>query len=124
MPANRRHFLSVNTLFFAGLNMGEIGIMALPMLLIVMIGEIDLSVASMLGLSGAVLGRLYDGGASLGVSVLVALLVGAVGGALNGVLVARLRLPSIAVTIGTLTLFRGVAEILLPNPTTGCSRRH
>jgi rhamnose transport system permease protein len=111
-------FLSTNTLFFAGLNMGEIGIMTLPMLLIVMIGEIDLSVASMLGLSGAVMGRLYDGGASVWVSMLVALLVGAVGGALNGVLVARLKLPSIAVTIGTLTLFRGVAEILLPNPTT------
>lgn len=111
-------FLSTNTLFFAGLNMGEIGIMALPMLLIVMIGEIDLSVASMLGLSGAVLGRLYDGGSPVWLAMLVALLVGAVGGALNGLLVARLKLPSIAVTIGTLTLFRGAAEILLPNPTT------
>jgi rhamnose transport system permease protein len=111
-------FLTANTFFFAGLNMGEIGIMALPMLLIVMIGEIDLSVASMLGLSGAVMGRLYNGGHSVWLSMLVALLVGAAGGALNGVLVSRLRLPSIAVTIGTLTLFRGVAEILLPNPTT------
>ncbi len=111
-------FLSANTLFFTGLNMGEIGIMALPMLLIVMIGEIDLSVASMLGLSGAVLGRLYDGGAPVWLAMVVALLVGVAGGALNGLLVARLKLPSIAVTIGTLTLFRGVAEILLPNPTT------
>jgi rhamnose transport system permease protein len=111
-------FLTSNTVFFTGLNMGEIGIMALPMLLIVMIGEIDLSVASMLGLSGAVLGRLYQGGSPVWVAILVALLVGVVGGALNGVLVSRLRLPSIAVTIGTLTLFRGVAEILLPNPTT------
>lgn len=111
-------FLTSNTLFFTGLNMGEIGIMALPMLLIVMIGEIDLSVASMLGLSGAVMGRLYEGGSSVWTAMIVALLVGAVGGALNGFLVARLKLPSIAVTIGTLTLFRGVAEILLPNPTT------
>jgi rhamnose transport system permease protein len=111
-------FLTSNTVFFTGLNMGEIGIMALPMLLIVMIGEIDLSVASMLGLSGAVMGRLYDGGSPFWVAALVALLVGAVGGALNGVLVARMKLPSIAVTIGTLTLFRGAAEILLPNPTT------
>jgi rhamnose transport system permease protein len=111
-------FLTSNTVFFTGLNMGEIGIMALPMLLIVMIGEIDLSVASMLGLSGAVMGRLYQGGSPVWVAMLVALLIGVLGGALNGVLVSRLRLPSIAVTIGTLTLFRGVAEILLPNPTT------
>jgi rhamnose transport system permease protein len=45
------------------------------------------------------------------------LVVGAAGGALNGVLVAGLGLPSIAVTIGTLTLFRGMAEIILTNPT-------
>jgi rhamnose transport system permease protein len=111
-------FLTSNTLFFTGLNMGEIGIMALPMLLIIMIGEIDLSVASMLGLSGAVMGRLYNGGSSVWTAMIVALLVGVAGGALNGFLVAKLRLPSIAVTIGTLTMFRGIAEIVLPNPTT------
>ncbi|MGI8668022.1 MAG: ABC transporter permease [Jatrophihabitans sp.] len=111
-------FLTGTTFFFTGLNMGEVAIMALPLLLIVMIGEIDLSVAAMLGLSGAVLGRLYQNGWPLWAAMLAALLVGALGGALNGLLVARLGLPSIAVTIGTLTLFRGVAEIVLPTPTT------
>jgi rhamnose transport system permease protein len=110
-------FLSSTTFFFTGLNMGEIAIMALPLLLIVMVGEIDLSVASMLGLSGAVMGSLYQKGAPIGLAMLAALLVGAVGGALMGFLVARLGLPSIAVTIGGLTLFRGIAEIILPNPT-------
>jgi rhamnose transport system permease protein len=111
-------FLSSTTFFFTGLNMGEIAIMALPLLLIVMVGEIDLSVASMLGLSGAVMGNLFQNGASIWLAMLVALVVGAVGGALNGLLVARLGLPSIAVTIGTLTLFRGLAEVILTNPTT------
>ncbi len=111
-------FLSSSTFFFTGLNMGEIAIMALPLLLIVMVGEIDLSVASMLGLSGTVMGYLFQHGASVWVAMIVALAVGAVGGALNGVLVAGLGLPSIAVTIGTLTLFRGAAEIILTNPTT------
>src|SRR4051794_3828641 len=55
-------FLSSTTFFFTGLNMGEIAIMALPLLLIVMVGEIDLSVAAMLGLSGAVMGSLYQKG--------------------------------------------------------------
>lgn len=111
-------FLSGTTFFFTGLNMGEVAMMALPLLLIVMIGEIDLSVAAMLGLSGAVLGTLFQNGWPLWAAMLASLVVGAIGGALNGVLVSKLGLPSIAVTIGTLTLFRGVAEIVLPNPTT------
>lgn len=106
-------FLDTSTFFYLGINIGYIAIMALPMTLIVMTGEIDLSVASMLGLSGAVLGDLWHHGWAIGPAVLVALVVGALGGMLNGLLVARAGLPSIAVTIGTLTLFRGVAEILL-----------
>ena len=112
------HFFSPTTFFFAGLNIGEIAIMALPLLLIVMVGEIDLSVAAMLGLSGAVMGVLYQGGTPLGLAMVAALVVGVLGGALNGYLIAGLGLPSIAVTIGSLTLFRGIAEIILPNPTT------
>src|SRR3954468_13650576 len=77
-------FLSTTTFFFTGLNMGEIAIMALPLLLIVMVGEIDLSVAAMLGLSGAVMGSLYQKGAPIGLAMLAALLVGVVGGSLMG----------------------------------------
>ncbi|HEX4705729.1 MAG TPA: hypothetical protein VH352_26660, partial [Pseudonocardiaceae bacterium] len=106
-------FVDPSTFFYLGINIGYIAIMALPMTLIVLTGEIDLSVASMLGLSGAVLGVLWHHGWSIGPAVVVALLAGALGGALNGVLVAKAGLPSIAVTIGTLTLFRGLAEILL-----------
>lgn len=111
------NFFTGTTFFFAGLNIGEIAIMALPLLLIVMIGEIDLSVAAMLALSGAVMGVLYQDGAPLALAMAAALVTGLLGGALNGYLIATLGLPSIAVTIGTLTLFRGIAEIILPNPT-------
>lgn len=110
-------FLSSSTFFFMGINVGYIAIMALPMTLIVMTGEIDLSVASMLGLSGATMGYLWHHGWSIWPAIIAALLVGVIGGALNGVLVAKLGLPSIAVTIGTLTLFRGMAEILLGSVT-------
>jgi rhamnose transport system permease protein len=110
-------FLTRTTLFYGGINTGYIAIMALPMTLIVMTGEIDLSVASMLGLSGAVFGDLWHHGWSLWPAIVVALAVGAAGGVLNGFLVAKAGLPSIVVTIGTLTLFRGVAEILLGSQT-------
>ena len=106
-------FLNSTTFFYLGTNTGYIAIMALPLTFIVMTGEIDLSVASMLGLSGATVGYLWHHGWPIWPAFLVALAVGALGGALNGVLVAKAGLPSIAVTIGTLTLFRGLAEILL-----------
>ncbi|HVQ89659.1 MAG TPA: ABC transporter permease [Mycobacteriales bacterium] len=107
------HFLSGSNLFFTGLNVGEIAIMALPLTFIVITGEIDLSVASMLGLASTLLGVLYKHGWSIWAAMAAVLVVGALGGALNGVLITRLGLPSIAVTIGTLTLFRGIAEIIL-----------
>lgn len=123
LAAGRQHsarFLDSSNLFYIGVNQGEVALMALPLLLIVMIGEIDLSVASMLGLSGTVMGYLFADGWPLPLAIAVALAVGALGGALNGLLVARLGLPSIAVTIGTLTLFRGIAEIVLaPRIVTG-----
>lgn len=114
------HFLTSADVFFIGLNMGEIAIMALPLTLIVMTGEIDLSVASMLGLSSTLVGYFFEHGWPIWLAIVAVLIVGAVGGALNGVLVTKLGLPSIAVTIGTLTLFRGVAEIVLgTNSVTG-----
>lgn len=110
-------FTDPSTIFFLGINTGYIAIMALPMTFVIMTGEIDLSVASMLGLSGATVGYLWHHGWGIWPAFAVAILVGLVGGAINGVLVARLGLPSIAVTIGTLTLFRGLAEVLLGSDT-------
>jgi rhamnose transport system permease protein len=106
-------FTDPSTVFYLGINTGYIAIMALPMTFVIMTGEIDLSVASMLGLSGATVGYLWHHGWGIWPAFVVALLVGVGGGALNGLLVAKVGLPSIAVTIGTLTLFRGLAEVLL-----------
>ena len=91
----------------------EVAIMALPMTLIIIAGEIDLSVESMAGLGCALLGFLYSGGMPLALAIPVVLLVGALGGLLNGLLVARGGLPSLVVTLGTLALFRGLALIVL-----------
>ncbi len=102
-----RYFFNMETFFFAGLNFGEIAIMALPMTLIIITGEIDLSVASMLGLSASTWATSSCTGGISGPPWESVCVVGILGGALNGVLVTRLGLPSIAVTIGTLTLYRG-----------------
>jgi rhamnose transport system permease protein len=94
----------------------EVAIMALPMTLIIVAGEIDLSVESMAGLASAILGFLWAVGVPLWVGIPIVLIVGALGGLMNGLLVARGGLPSLVVTLGTLALFRGMALIVLgPN---------
>ena len=111
--ADTRNFATATNAFYVGLNVGEIAIMALPLTLIVITGEIDLSIASMLGLASTLLGYLVLHGWSIVPATVVVMVVGAAGGALNGFLITWVGLPSIAVTIGTLTLYRGIALILL-----------
>ena len=91
----------------------EVAIMAVPMTLVIIAGEIDLSVESMAGLSCAVLGFLWAAGVPIWIGVAVVLVIGAIGGAMNGTLIARFALPSLVVTLGTLALFRGLALIVL-----------
>jgi len=91
----------------------EVAIMALPMTLIIVAGEIDLSVESMAGLASAILGFLWAAGVPIWVGIPVVLAIGALGGLMNGLLVARAGLPSLVVTLGTLALFRGLALIVL-----------
>ncbi|MGP4114137.1 ABC transporter permease [Streptomyces sp. 4N509B] len=90
-----------------------IALIALPMTLIVVTGEIDLSVASTLGLCSAVMGQLWVQGLALELIVPLAIGLGALLGAVNGVFVTAFGLPSLAVTIGTLAAYRGLAFVVL-----------
>ena len=101
------------TLSFLLLDVTPILLIALPMTLVIITGEIDLSVASMVGLSSVVFGTVHQAGLPVPAAALVALLVGALGGAVNGLLITVVGLPSLAVTIGTLALYRGLAVGLL-----------
>jgi rhamnose transport system permease protein len=113
------YFLQSTNLFFICLNVGEIAIMALPLTLLVVTGEIDLSVASMLGLAGVLMAELFKHGWPIWPAMIAAVVLGAILGAVNGFLVTRIGLPSLAVTIGTLTLYRGIAQGILPTDTIG-----
>ena len=108
-----KDFLTVENWANLLANFVEIALMALPLSLIVITNEIDLSVASMLGLSSSVLGLLWDYKIAMPLAIVICLLLGALCGMLNGFLIVRFRLPSLAVTIGTLALFRGFAYIVL-----------
>ncbi len=89
----------------------EIGLLALALTPVIVSGGIDLSCGALLGLSAITLGALWrDGGWSLPVAAAAALMVGGLGGALNAWLIAYRGLPALMVTLGSLSLFRGLAE--------------
>lgn len=91
----------------------EIGLLALALTPIIITAGIDLSVGSLLGLCAILFGQFWhDGGLSIPVAIALTLLCGALAGGLNAVLITALRLPPLIVTLGTFSLFRGLAEAI------------
>ena len=89
----------------------EIGLLGLALTPIIITGGIDLSVGSMMGLAAVVLGALWrDAGLPMPAAAALTLCLGALGGLLNALIITRLNFPPLIVTLGTFSLFRGVAE--------------
>jgi rhamnose transport system permease protein len=103
------YFLNALNLSRTSSDFMEIGLMMLPMVFIIITGNIDLSVASNMGMSASLMGLLHNLGVNIWVAALAGLLLGALGGLLNGYLVARVKLPSLVVTLGTYAFYRGIA---------------
>ncbi|GAB0112541.1 branched-chain amino acid ABC transporter permease [Acidisoma sp. C75] len=108
-----RYFLSPWTLSDASFNFTERAIMALPMALLIIAGEIDISVGSIMALASVFMGLVAKAGFGTPLVCLTGLVVGCIAGAFNGTLVTRFRVPSIVATIGTLSLFRGIAYAIM-----------
>jgi rhamnose transport system substrate-binding protein/rhamnose transport system permease protein len=106
-----QNFFSLGN-FFECIRLGvEIGLLSLALTPVIVTGGIDLSVGSMMGLCAVSFGWLWhDAGVSTGVAVLLTLAISLAGGALNGALIARLNVSPLIVTLGTYSLFRGLAE--------------
>jgi ribose/xylose/arabinose/galactoside ABC-type transport system permease subunit len=91
----------------------EIGLLALALTPVIITAGIDLSVGSLLGLCAILFGKFWhDAGLAIPVAAALALACGAAGGALNALLITALRLPPLIVTLGTYSLFRGLAEAI------------
>jgi len=104
---NGRNFLEVSFLFM------EQGILALITAFIIITKNIDLSIASTMSLSSVVMGYLFNTGLNIWIAVIIGLVVGLVCGFLNGIIITKLNMPSIIVTLGTYTLYRGISYIIL-----------
>ena len=107
------YFLDLYNLADTTYNFSEKAIIALGMALLILIREIDLSVAAIVALSSLSIGLLAAHGFPMPVLILAGLLVGLACGAFNGLLVSWTRVPSIVITIGTMSLFRGIAQVTL-----------
>ncbi len=91
----------------------EIGLLALALTPVILTAGIDLSVGSLLGLCAILFGKLWhDGGLSIPLAAALTLGLGALGGGINAGLITTLRLPPLIVTLGTYSLFRGLAEAI------------
>ncbi len=107
------YFLDVFNLADATFNFSEKAIIALAMALLILVRQIDLSVAAMVALAAMGIGYAAEAGFGPFGLFGVALLIGLLCGAFNGFLVTYVRLPSIVVTIGTMSLFRGITQVIL-----------
>src|SRR5215216_3830078 len=102
-------FLDTRNLLRTSSDFMEIGLMMLPTVFIIITGNIDLSIASNMGMSASFMGLLHNMGVNIWVAALAGLLLGTLGGFLNGYLVARVKLPALVVTLGTYAFYRGIA---------------
>ena len=107
------YFLNAWNLSDATFNFTEKAMIAFAMALLIISGEIDLSVASIIALASTAMGAAAQIGLGTESLILIGLTVGLICGATNGILVTRFGLPSIVVTIGTMSLFRGISFIIL-----------
>lgn len=107
------YFLDLYNLADSTQNFSEKAVIVLSMALVIIGREIDISVASIIALAGVLMGAAAAHGFDTWLVVAIGLTCGTLAGAVNGLLVTRLDLPSIIVTIGTMSLYRGIAYIIL-----------
>jgi rhamnose transport system permease protein len=107
------NFLDLDYLFDTTSLYAEAGFLALGMTLVIVSGQIDLSVASTLTLVACVAAKLMNMSLPIPLVVVISMLLGLALGAINGLLVARLKFPSFVVTLATMAAYRGTAQVML-----------
>ena len=107
------HFLDARYLLDTSTLYVETGLLALAMTVVIVSGNIDLSVGSMLVLTACLVAKLMDGGMGTIPAIIAGMVIGTSLGTVNGLLVAKFRLPSFLVTLGMMAVARGAAQAML-----------
>jgi len=106
------YFADIKYLFDSTSLYVEFGIIAIAWTLILIAGQLDISISSSMALSAVVMAKIYNLGVSMVLTIIIGLILGIVLGFFNGILVTKTGLPSLIVTIGTLALYRGIAQVI------------
>ncbi|ADQ06405.1 inner-membrane translocator [Caldicellulosiruptor hydrothermalis 108] len=110
---NARNLLDATTTFL------DKAFIVFPMIMVLILGEIDISVGSIVALSSVIMGVLYKSGIPMVISILVCIVLGALCGFFNGYLLSKFNLSSIIVTLSTMIIYRGIAYIILEDQAAG-----
>jgi rhamnose transport system permease protein len=113
-------YLSANTFFSGPMNFLDKAFIVLPMMLVIILGNIDISVSSTVAFSSVMMAVIYNAGVPMPLAMLCALAIGTVCGGINGILLVKFReLPAMIVTLSTMTIYRGVAYVILEDHASG-----
>ncbi len=107
------YFLDPSSIVFNTGPYIEIGLLSLGLTLVIINGDIDLSVASNLAASAGVLAKLFSHGVPIFFCCVAAIVTGLILGTINGLIITKFQLPSLVVTLGTLALYRGLTQVML-----------
>ncbi|MED4783798.1 ABC transporter permease [Brevibacillus choshinensis] len=114
------YYLNADSLRDATMTFLDKAFIVLPMVFVIILGDIDISVASIVALSSVVMADLYTMGVPMGPAVVICLAVGTLCGYINGMLITRFKeLSAVIVTLATMIIYRGIAYILLEDQAAG-----
>ncbi|MGI6778900.1 MAG: ABC transporter permease [Acetivibrionales bacterium] len=114
------YYLNSNSLIDATMTFLDKAFIVLPMTFVIILGDIDISVASTVALSSVVMAVLYNLGLSMPIAMLICLLVGTICGFINGFLIVKFKeLSAVIVTLSTMIIYRGIAYIILEDQASG-----
>ena len=113
MSFSHPYYLRVTNLFDMTFIFSEKALVALLMAFVIITGNIDISVASTMGLSSVVIAVFFRAGLNIWPSALIGVAVGTLCGMFNGIIITKLKLPAIIITLANYTLFRGIAYVIL-----------
>lgn len=113
------YYLNVNQLLDATMTFLDKAFIVFPMIFILILGDIDISVGSIVALSSVIMAVLYNFGVPMLAAIIIGLLVGTFCGFINGFLITKFNLSSIIVTLSTMILYRGIAYIILKDQAAG-----
>jgi rhamnose transport system permease protein len=106
--------LSADTFLSAPMNFLDKAFIVFPMMLVIILGNIDISVASIVAFTSVLMGIIFNAGVPMPLAMILALLIGTACGGINGLLMIKFKeLPAMIVTLSTMTIFRGTAYVIL-----------